>query len=401
MASIKTVLDTRRSKADGTYPIAIRITHERKTRFIATGCSIYKKEWDEVKQEVKSNCPSVTQFNCAIHEIIAKLYKVIKSLSEQGSFSVLTVLAVYHNRSVQPHSTIVVHATKVIDEMKSVGKVGNAISYEVAVNQLKKEYGDLPYSSIDYQLLTDFEIKLRLKGLKTNSIAAYFRAIRALYNKAMKIGIAERVNYPFDKYSIKHEKTAKRAVAPELLKKVFAYSLKQNSVAWHWRNYFVLIFNLIGINFTDLVTLSYSDVKEGRVCFRRKKTGKLYNIKLTTTAKRILKLYEGQHSTYLLPVLPEHTLTPVEQKKLISEKLKQCNKYLKRIGVAVGLTEPLTTYVSRHSWATIAKQQGVSNEVIAEALGHEYGNKITGIYLDQFDLKVVDEANEKVTGVVS
>lgn len=400
MASVKVLLDTRRRKVSKTYPIVIRITHQRQSRNISTGHSIELKYWNAKNGAVKSSHKEAIDINSVIHEISTKVVKTIKELTEKGDFKLHMILDLYYGKQLPNNTTVIAHGQSIVTDLIELGKVGNAKVYENAINQFKLYFGELSYAKFNYETILEFERKLILKGLKTNSIAVYMRTLRSMYNKAIKLGIAKREDYPFDKYSVIHEKTAKRAISPELLHKVFKYPLKQNSAGWHWRNYFILIFNLIGINFTDLVTLRYSDIREGRVCFRRKKTGKLYNIKLTAEARRIIKLYDGQHSIYLLPVLPENLLTPVQQKKFISEKLKQCNKYLKRIGNAIGLPEPLTTYVSRHSWATIAKQQGISNEVIAEALGHEYGNKITGIYLDQFDLTVVDEANRIVTGAV-
>lgn len=281
--------------------------------------------------------------------------------------------------------------------MIEIGRVGNAYSYKHALSSLSDNFGDnIMFTDITPKTLSNYEYKLQLKELKINSIAAYMRAIRAIYNKAIKQEVTDKANYPFDRYTIKHETTKKRAISVDDLRKIYKMQLDEHSIAWHCRNYFVLIFCLIGINFTDLSTLTSKNLVNGRIQYRRKKTKKLYNIKLTPIANEIIEFYKDSHSKYLLPILPENKLSIELQKKVIADKLKQCNKQLKKIGCLLGLPNPLTTYVSRHSWATTAKSIGISHEVIAECLGHSYGNRITGIYLDDFDKNHLDSANNQV-----
>ena len=166
---------------------------------------------------------------------------------------------------------------------------------------------------------------------------------------------------------------------------------------WHSRNYFLLSFNLIGISFADMATLKYSDISNGRISYRRKKTHKLYNLRLTSTALELINLYKSPDRTYILPVIPENMVgNQVEERKYIQYGTKTTNKYISRIGKLLKIDLALTTYVARHSWATIAKRMGYSKDLIAEALGHEFGNKVTGIYLDNFDQDVIDDMNSTV-----
>lgn len=162
----------------------------------------------------------------------------------------------------------------------------------------------------------------------------------------------------------------------------------------------MLTFSLIGINFTDLVQLTPDNIKNGRVTYRRQKTKKLYDVKLTHQASTILDYYKGKSDKYLLPVLPADLASQAEIKKVTSDKLKQVNHKLKKIGKQLFFQNPLTTYVARHSWATSAKKHGYSNELIAEALGHGYGNIITSIYLDSFDKENIDEMNQRLCNTV-
>ena len=161
--------------------------------------------------------------------------------------------------------------------------------------------------------------------------------------------------------------------------------------------YFLISFYLRGISFTDLAYLRQSNIIDGRVEYKRRKTHKNYSIKLFPEAQVLFEKFNVNGSKYLLPILPNDTLEDsIEAKKVIRQFIKTTNKYLKRMSEQIGLSSPATSYTSRHSFGTIAKRLGYSNELIAEALGHEYGNKITNIYLDTFDSDVLDAMHKHV-----
>jgi integrase/recombinase XerD len=209
--------------------------------------------------------------------------------------------------------------------------------------------------------------------------------------------VVERSCYPFHDFSIKSEKTAKRAISKDDIIKLKQLNLEANSIAERSLKCFLLSFYLRGISFTDLAYLKQSNIIDGRVVYKRRKTHKNYNVKLFPQAKKMIQQLHIDGGEYLLPILPNHTQEDsLETKKIIRQFIKTTNKYLKRMSEQVGLGSPVTTYTSRHSFGTIAKRLGYSNELIAEALGHEYGNKITNIYLDSFDARVLDAMHKHV-----
>ena len=121
---------------------------------------------------------------------------------------------------------------------------------------------------------------------------------------------------------------------------------------------------------------------------------------MTTKAKSMVDYYldNPTKTPYILPIIPERAIGDKEKEWYwASESFKYCNRYLKKIAVRCGITDNLSTYVARHSWATIARSLGYSKDIIAEALGHEYGNRVTGIYLDHYDNEVIDAVNQRVT----
>ena len=210
----------------------------------------------------------------------------------------------------------------------------------------------------------------------------------------------ERADYPFYNYKIKTEKTISRAITKAELKKIYEHPLIENSVAWHSRNIFFLIFNLIGISFIDLILLEHDSIQNGRIVYRRRKTGKLYTIRITAEAERIINIYKNSNSKYLISYFKFDEVLKSKVREEAGLRIKSCNTQLKKIGKALELPITCTTYVARYSWANIAKSLDYPKSQIAEALGHEYGNRITGIYLDNYGCEIIDKMNENVCNTV-
>ncbi|WP_352432899.1 site-specific integrase [Mucilaginibacter sp. PAMB04168] len=190
-----------------------------------------------------------------------------------------------------------------MQELKEVKRTGNAVVYQTALNRLEQfcSNSKLKFTDINFTLLDSFSRHLTVRGLKPNSIGNYFRSIRAIYNKAIKAKLVDRLYYPFTEISIKTVRTAKRAITIDHIAKLSKLELRPNSKEWHARNYFFLSFNLIGISFTDLIYLKPDNIIKGRAVYRRRKTKKEYSIKLTTMAQRLLTYYRHT-GKYLLPI---------------------------------------------------------------------------------------------------
>ena len=401
MASIKISLDKRRVKSDGTYPLVLRLTDNQKSTSISTGISLTEKDWNDGTREVRKSHPNHTLLNQKIRQYYATIESRLLNLE-------ITNQALHREAIVNPvpkkqqaSIDFFEYGQSWVDRQKMSGKVGNARAYENTLNRLKTYLGRdyLKFTDINYDFLEDFQAALLNKGVKQNSISFYLRTIRTILNKAIKAKVLGRENYPFQDFSVKHESTAKRAVAKEVIGRIEAIELPVDTPIWHNRNYFMLSFYLIGISFVDLSYLKWSDIKDGRIVYRRRKTGKIYNIKLAQKAIRILEFYQERPSNtpFILPIIPPSSLGNKEKELFYTRQgYAICNKYLQKITELCSIEEKVTTYVSRHSWATIARSLGYSKDLIAEALGHEYGNKVTGIYLDHYSNLVIDEVNAKV-----
>jgi integrase/recombinase XerD len=397
MANIKMLLDLRRAKSDGTFNIIFRIIDCKKVYTINSGVSLQQHYWDERKGQVGKMHPNAKPLNIKLSKHFFKIEQAVLLLDDE--FSIEKLKAILSGKpQVEAPETFQVFATRIIQQMIEANRLGNAMVYQTGVNRLITYCGrDVTFQEVNYKLLDQFSHHLITSGLKINSVSNYFRSIRAIYNKAIKLKVVERSYYPFHDISIKSEKTAKRAVLKEDITKLLEIPLQMNSPSWRALNYFMLSFYLRGISFTDLAYLKHSNIIDGRIEYKRRKTHKNYSVKLFPIAESIIKRLHVTGGDYLLPIMPicvpENS---IKAKRTIHQCIKTTNKYLKRLSGEVGLSSPVTTYSSRHSFATIAKRMGYSNELIAEALGHEYGNKITNIYLDTFETDVLDDMHKTV-----
>ena len=402
MATINLVLDKRRQKKDGTYPLILRIIQNRKSTYLTTGVFLRAEDWDETGREIRKTHPNHKLLNHSIK----KKYTALEGrligleLTEQQIDLPKLTKAIKGKKEVLP--TFFEYGYTWVDRLKMGGKVGNARAYENTLKRLETYFGHtrLKFSDINFDFLEDFQTGFLCKGVKQNTIAFYLRTVRTIYNKAIKAKVVARQDYPFDDFRISHESTQKRAVGKEIIQKLEMLELPFGTRIWHSQHYFLLSFYLIGISFVDLSYLKWTDIQDGRVVYKRKKTGKIYNIKLTEKALQILEQYRTtENSTpYILPILPKVVLGDlVKEMYHTRQGSKYCNIDLKKMAAMAGIRENLSTYVSRHSWATIAKSLGYSKDLIAEALGHEYGSQVTGIYLDYYNNEVIDTANERVT----
>ena len=396
MVQLKLILDARKPKANGTCPIYYRITDKKKVFYIYTGFSIPAMQWDEQKCSVKKSHPNASVINTAVSKRYYEIQKAIVELEDDGLFS-LDGLKTKLEPKTQFRS-VKEFSNALIKDMFAKNETGNAIVYQTAINSLfkYKPTKELRFTDVTVTYLEKYQEWLLNNGCRINTLSNYLRTIRAIYNKAIKQKVVDRKHYPFSEIAIKTEKTAKRAFSKGVITSIEQLHLLDNTPVRKARDYYMLSFYLIGINFTDLAYLKSGNIMDGRIEYTRRKTGHHYSIKILPKAQTILNDY-STGNTYLFPVLPEDVMEDgLKAKRLIQQWIKTTNKYLKRISETLDLQKPCTTYTVRHSWATIAKRLGYAKELIGEALGHQQGNQVTEIYLDSFDKEVIDAVNERV-----
>ncbi len=400
MATLKIILDKRTKRSDGTYSINFQICHNRKTTTRSSKICVLESEWDDGSKTIRKSNPDHKLLNIKLKKSFADLQSGLLLADDQKVEEVLKPQPAQLKKT-EVKKTVYDFASELIHQLKTDKKIGNAWVYESTVNALKGFHpeNNLYFESIDYQFLTKYNSHLVKKEIKHNTIYLYVRTLRIFYNKAIKTKLVDRLHYPFHDFKLRPEKTRKRAVDKEILQKLTQLDINEGAPQWHSRNYFKLSFCLIGISIVDLCLLTKDNINNGRLTYKRRKTGKWYDIKLQPEAINILAIYQG-YSKYLLPIADHSATTEERLIKCIKYKTKVINKHLAQLVKELKVDVQITTYTARHSWATIAKKAGYSIELIAEALGHEYGNRITAVYLDNFDPQVIDEANEQVIAAI-
>lgn len=400
-------LDDRRAKKDGTFPLVMRLGHNERTTSISLGISIFSKDWDGKNRRIKksySGVSSVSHLNNLIAKKKSEAMDVIFKLNEDGVLASLPI-AVLKKHIVASNETnsFFDYTAKLIDELLKSNRVGTARSYRDASNVIKSfvRGKDLRFEEITYDFLRRFEAYHLAKGNSYNGLSVYLRAVRSIYNQAIKSGLVDKALYPFADYKIKSVPTQKRALDFDVLSKIIELELPPAHPCFHARNYFVASYMMYGMNFTDMAFLKWSDLKNGRVQYRRRKTSKIYDIKITESLNSIFEFYRGFNkgfdggNEYVFPIVKRETA--LLQSKDIHCARKRYNKKLKAIAEMCGIEEVLTSYVSRHSFATQAMMKEVPIKVISTMLGHS-NLKTTEIYLKSLPSNVLDDYNEKILG---
>lgn len=406
------ILDTRHQKKDGSYPIKLRVVLNRKSFEIAMGHAIAEKDWDDRQGRIKSNCKSVgntTRLNNLLQKRRTEAIEIITKLDDDGLLRSLSLKEI-RSRITGTSKAGYTYAffDDVIARMQQAGQVGNARIYEQTYKSIKRFAGetDFPMRTITYRWLKQYESwylsRRDRKGRPNtlNGLAIKLRTLRALMNRAIKSSLIGKDDYPFTTYKITHEKTRKRAIEPADLAKIKALdrdtlTLRQKRA----QDYFFISFYLMGASFIDLAFLKVENVINGRIEYKRRKTGRLHSIKITPPLQKLLDRYlrgKKDAGDTILNIIKGRT----EDERYTSarDELRRYNRALKDLGKMAGLQTTLTSYTARHSYASIAKNKGVPIAVISEALGHENVD-VTQVYLNSFDTSVLDEYNDLVTKI--
>jgi len=390
------VLDSRRIKKDGTYPISIRIYANSRVKYISLKLSVKNSEWDAQKGHIKPSHPSCEQLN----HLIAKKHLEIKTslLNQSISSNRIDLSSISFGKS---SNSFYDYWELEIERFLAEGRIGNATINRTALNAVHKIKSlKIPIEHVDYSFLTRVKTQLLSRGVKLNSVAVYYRALRAVYNSAIKDKLVERSCYPFYEFKIKTTKTSPRPISMEEMQLYWNLNISNDDLLFNSWCYGKLIFMLLGINFTDLALLKKDSLVDGVLKYQRAKTKRLYTIKLLPEAMSLVEILSNADSSSLLPLLPFKEVKTQNDYSALIQKRRVLNSHLNKLGELVGV-DNLTSYSFRYSWANIANELGVSNAIIAQALGHEYGNNVTNIYLNPIELKKVFNANRKIVSLIS
>lgn len=396
MASIK-VKFRPSSVADHEGTIYYQIIHERKTRQLTTDYRIYPYEWDEGRSMVTAaHSVERKSFILSIRERIRwdieRLTKIGRKLGANGLNHSADDVIDEFNRYAHEY-TLFNFMESIIAKLKQNGKPRTSETYRSTLNSFKKFRNgeDIMLDCITSETMEDYEVWHKKRGVALNTISFYTRILRAVYNRAVEDDIIENRN-PFRHVYTGIDKTIKRALPLGVIKKIKALDLSLTPTLDYARDMFLMSFYLRGMSFIDMAFLRKTDLKNGYVTYRRRKTGQQLVIAWTKEMQMILDKYPENASAYLLPIIRN---PGTNERCAYRNTGYNINHNLKRIAEMVGIPIPLTLYVARHSWASAAKSKGIPLSVISEGMGHD-SEATTQIYLASLDTSVVDRANSLI-----
>lgn len=404
MASLKVLLDKQKINQEGECPVMIKVLHNRGRRLINLFQKVKVDDWDVKKARLNERHGTLEQrrkrikVNFYIESELMRLKKIIMDFEMGGTIYTVDdlVKSYYDKSSVVP---IFDYISGIIRSLEKIGKNGNSNVYRETMGRLKKYSNreDLTFGDVDYNFLKNFELHLQEKGCKINTISFYLRTIRSIFNRAIKDGVVGEEYYPFKKITIRKEKTVKRAVYKDEIAAVKNLDLSSRPHLEVARDLFLFSFYMRGMSFKDIAFLKVANIVGDRIYYSRQKTAQKLNIKLTDKAMGIILKYNdlSDKETFIFPIIRYPGKNEFNQYK---NGYRKMNRRLRMLGDILNFRIPLTTYVARHSWASIAKRAGIPTSVISEGLGHD-SEKTTQIYLDSFENNVLDAANELITDI--
>ncbi len=411
MITTKLYLDTRAIKDDDPAPLKVAITKKRQAAYISLGIKLTKKQWDAKKQRI-IDAPNKLRLENYIKNKMMEIENAIMDLQTKGELTKQTATQIknkviaYLDPEVNKKDLFI---NRYIEYMNSRSAQRTREIYETTLKKMRSfdsKVDTYSFEDISKDWLKRLDFELIKQGLRKNSRNIHFRNIRAVFNDAIDNEIT--THYPMRTFDINPEQTEKRSLTIENLRTLFNYNVEP----WQQKylDYFKLTFYLIGINPADILSCTDDNVVEGRLLYRRKKTGRLYSIRIEPEALEIIKKYRGK----------ERLVNFSEKMKSYKQFIGKANKGLKTIGPISkiknlnkkpndfqkeyhkaynGIFPSISLYWARHTWATIAFSIGIPEEIIAEALGHSHGNRTTAIYIDK-SVANIDAANRKVLDYV-
>ncbi len=372
----------------------LRVTKDRKRKYVSLGISVNPENWDFSKNQPKAECPNREYIELLIADKLKEYSaKIVELKATNQEFTSTTLVEKVCVNRVN-RKTVGDLFREHINSLTASGRKSYALSIKQLYNSLIEFNGhlDIPFAEMDIVWLRRYEAFLRRKGLAENTIGIRFRTLRSIYNVAIEEDVVSAELYPFKKLKVSklHQETAKRALSKEDIERVLSYKSTNRYMRFPI-DIFAFTYYCGGINFVDIAHLTKANITDGRLIYKRQKTKKLIKIPLQPQAVALIEKYSNDESQYLFPILSDFHKTDIQQANRIHKVISKVNERLKQIGKALNLPIALTTYVARHSQATVMKRAGVSTAVIREIMGHS-SERVTQIYLDSFDNEQVDNA---------
>lgn len=380
--------------------IFYQIITNRMVRQLTSPYRIFPYEWSEAKSAIKVAAGGRGEILRSMQERINAEVDTLMQIALNWEingipFSPDDILAAYHNKQSGDYSFLK-FMCGVVARLRQLGKFRTSETYTAAMHSFKRflNGNDVMLDDIDSDLIESYEAYLSAEGISLNTISFYMRILRAVYNRAVEKAIVDQ-KHPFRHVYTGIEKTIKRAVPLKIIKKIKKMEMVNNPLMSFARDMFLFSFYTRGMAFIDMAYLRKKDLQNGILVYRRRKTGQQLCIKWERCMQEIVDRYAKDDAPYMLPLIR----TSQNEWQQYKNSMSIINKRLKYISKTIKLNSPLSMYVARHSWASIARSNNIPISIISEGMGHD-SEATTQIYLASLDNAVVDNANRKIINLV-
>ena len=399
--SIKIVLDSK-AMSNSQHTVYLRIIKNRRTKKIALGMKCDKSHFQN-EQFVKGH-PQYKEQNKVLVALKARAEEIVRDFTVKGyDFDLSEFEKKFKGKSEIKDYSLPAFYEEIINEFERAGRMSYAKSFKDTRNSFIKFAGkNITFKEISPLLIEKFELFLRENNSKNGGVAFKMRHLRSFFNIAIRRGLMEKANYPFEIYKISKIKLDSNKIAIDIedFKKLRDVDLSQRPDLLEAHNYFMFSFYTRGMNFADMANLKWTNINNGRISYKRSKTNHRFNILVSKETQDILDFYRTKYPSadYVFPILLKNDLTPKQIHYRKQKVLQRYNSKLKEIATVAQVNQNLSSYVFRHSFATIHKQLGTSIEIISEMMGHSNVD-ITKSYLKDFGDEILDFESQKLSNL--
>lgn len=400
MASINITLRNKPNQQDE-HPVILRIVKDRKSKMITLNMRCKKQDWDDKKNEFKRSYNNASQRNRVLLKFHEKALQIIDEFALENIDFTLNQFEEKFRGKKQSSITVSEFWKEKIEDLYLEGRIGSARAYKGVYQSFFKfnTNKSLVFRELDPIVIGKYETYLRANKNEDGGVAFKMRHLCAVFNDAINKGIVDEKYYPFKIYKISKlkGKSIKIALPREEFRLMETLDTEKYFHLLDAKNYLIFSYYLGGLNFVDLLKLTWDNIQGSRILYTRSKTKSNFSVKILPPVKKILDYYKSQNrpTNYVFPILLKENLTPMQIENRRHKTITIFNKQLKEIAKIQGVEKNLSTYVIRHSMATNLKYAGISADLICESMGHS-DVSVTKAYLKEFEDEIIDDAMAKL-----
>lgn len=381
--------------------IYYQISHCRQVKHITTNIRMFPGDWDDAMQRIAPEGDRNAQIRIdSDMERLRRIHETLEAKCREAGTAVTVEQIVSMFRESARQFSVVSFLNEQIQFLVKCHRYGTATNYQRAADSLKTFLAgrDLFFSEMTSSLIERYCDYLLRRGVARNSLSFYMRILRAVYNKAVRMDFAEQT-FPFRNVYTGIERTRKRAVSGDVIARLVQMELAAHAPCSFARDIFLFSLYTRGMAFVDVAYLKKTDIQDGFIRYARRKTGQLLTVRIEPCIREIIDRYAEatQTTPYVFPILKGE-----EQEACYSQyqtALRHYNRCLHQLSRQLGISHNLSSYTSRHSWATIARNHNVPVSIISAGMGHS-SERTTQIYLASLENAVIDNANRGILEVI-